>query len=482
VAECASHIQQAVRFAKRHNLRLVIKNSGHDFFGRSTAPESLQILTNRMKDIQLSDNFKPAGAPKHKSEGSAVTIGAGVSLQELYPAAGKQGKTVVAGVSHTVGAAGGYIQGGGHSFLGYWKGMSTDNVLEYTVVTANVCEQPDAGECELISSQGHMVIANNYQNTDLFWALRGGGGGTFGVVVTVTLRTFDEGPVVYGNLNVSTVAGDPNFWQAMTDFHAALPAMNDGAGGYYWMTPNIPVNNTLNVSELSIILMAANQTDTAMMDRLYAPFRSKLNATSGVSTQYESLSFPNIHTLLSDLLLPGGEDLTGRNTILGSRLFSRDLLVSPGGPKKLVSALRKLRFDSGQGITGHIVAGGLVAKNGRTIDSALNPAWRKAATHIDFARAWPPSATLAERDAIIRHLTDVEIPILKAVEGSKMGSYMNEANAYEPDFQTEFWGSNYPRLYRIKQKWDPTGLFIVRKGVGSEDWDDAGLCRVGRGN
>lgn len=298
--------------------------------------------------------------------------------------------------------------------------------------------------------------------------------------MAVTLRTFDEVPVVFGNLNVSTVAGNPNFWQVMTDFHAALPAINDHAGGYYWMTPNMPVDKTLNVSSLSIILMAANQSSTAMMDRLFAPFRSKLNETSGVFTEYESLAFPDIHTLLSDLLLPGREDQTGHNTILGSRLFSHDLLVSSDGPKKLVSALQKIKFDPGQGITGHIVAGGLVTKNGRTIDSALNPAWRKAATHIDFGRAWPPSATLAQRDAIIRRLTDVEMPILKAVEGKKMGSYMNEANAYEPDFQTEFWGSNYPRLYRIKQKWDPSGLFIARKGVGSEDWDDAGLCRVHR--
>jgi FAD/FMN-containing dehydrogenase len=103
-----------------------------------------------MKNIELSENFKPAGSPKNLSEGSAITIGAGVSLQELYSAAGKKGKTVVAGASHTVGAAGGYIQGGGHSFLGPWKGMSTDNVLEYTVVTADVCDHPDAKECWLI--------------------------------------------------------------------------------------------------------------------------------------------------------------------------------------------------------------------------------------------------------------------------------------------------------------------------------------------
>lgn len=96
-------------------------------------------MTYWMKDIQFSDEFKPAGAPK--SEGPAVTIGAGINLMELYAAVGKKGRTVVAGTSHTVGAAGGYIQGGGHSLLGPWKGMSTDNVLEYRVVTANVSDK-----------------------------------------------------------------------------------------------------------------------------------------------------------------------------------------------------------------------------------------------------------------------------------------------------------------------------------------------------
>ncbi|KAJ6091169.1 isoamyl alcohol oxidase [Penicillium canescens] len=70
-------------------------------------------------------------------------------------------------------------------------------------------------------------------------------------------------------------------------------------------------------------------------------------------------------------------------------------------------------------------------------------------------------------------MTEVDMPILKAVEGCEIGAYMNEANAYEP-------GSNYPLLYETKQKWDPNGLFIARKGVGSEDWDDAGLCRIKR--
>jgi FAD/FMN-containing dehydrogenase len=138
VVQNARHIQEAVRFAKRHNIRLAIKNSGHDFLGRSAAPNSLQILTNRMKGLQLVDDFVPKGAPKHKGEGPAVTLDAGISLQEMYAALGKRNRTVVGGSAHTVGPTGGYIQGGGHSFLSPWKGMASDNALEFSVVTAAV--------------------------------------------------------------------------------------------------------------------------------------------------------------------------------------------------------------------------------------------------------------------------------------------------------------------------------------------------------
>lgn len=75
-----------------------------------------------------------------------------------------------------------------------------------------------------------MVIANEHQNTDLFWALRGGGGGTFGVVVNATVRTFDEVPLVLTDLKISTPAGNPSFWHAMADFHASLPRLVDVGG------------------------------------------------------------------------------------------------------------------------------------------------------------------------------------------------------------------------------------------------------------
>ncbi|KAJ5167689.1 FAD-linked oxidoreductase [Penicillium canariense] len=100
-AHSASDIQQAVRFASAHNLRLVIKNTGHDFLGRSTAPESLQILTHGMTDVQIVDDFVPKRSVK--SEGPAVTIAAGVQLPQMYAAVAKHNRTVIGGSSHTVG-------------------------------------------------------------------------------------------------------------------------------------------------------------------------------------------------------------------------------------------------------------------------------------------------------------------------------------------------------------------------------------------
>jgi len=132
------HIQHAVRFVRKHNIRLAIKNSGHCFLGRSSAPESLQILTHNLKSVDFVSDFKPRGRNDGKGSGPAVTIGAGVQLKELYSALGQRNLTAVIGLAHTVGAAGGYIQGGGHSPLGTWKGMSADNALEFAVVTAEV--------------------------------------------------------------------------------------------------------------------------------------------------------------------------------------------------------------------------------------------------------------------------------------------------------------------------------------------------------
>lgn len=88
------------------------------------------------------------------------------------------------------------------------------------------------------------------------------------------------------------------------------------------------------------------------------------------------------------------------------------------------------------------------------------------------------SVSFEEQEAIMANITEMEVPKLKALQPAT-GAYLNEADANEADFQTSFWGrKNYERLYRVKQEGVPSGLFISRRGVGGEDWDDAGLCKL----
>ncbi|EGD92664.1 FAD binding domain-containing protein [Trichophyton tonsurans CBS 112818] len=454
-------IQKTVRFASKYNLRLVIKNTGHDFLGRSTGPQSLQILTHNMKSINFTDNFVPEGKLDGRGIGQAVTIGAGVQLYELYEAAGKRGLTQVIGLSTTVGAAGGYIQGGGHSPLGPWKGMSTDHVLEYKVVTAGA----------------KFVTANEYQNSDLFWALRGGGGGTFGVVTSVTLRTFKDPPTIVSQVNV-TMGGKANesYWDAVEKFQAYLPTLSDGGcSGYYYMLPNV----TLGPQSAAVIIAAfyyANKTDKAHVDNLYKPLFANLSSIPGINVASINVPVSSSTEAFRSVFDQKPPRDGGGVNVLGSRLFSRKLLETPGGAGNLTAALSKLDFKNLQPAIGHLVAGGQVAKN-TYIQSALNPSWRKALVHLVISRDWSIDSTFAEQERISAKLTAEEIPLLAAVEPD-MGAYTNEADVNEPRFQQTFWGTNYNTLLRVKNRWDPRGLFFVRSGVGSEAWDKQGLCRA----
>ncbi|KAK1139828.1 hypothetical protein N8T08_011154 [Aspergillus melleus] len=459
VAETVEDIQQAVRFARDHNLRLVVKNTGHDFLGRSGAPHSLQIATFRMRGLSFSDGFVPKGAPRGHILGSTVTVEAGAILDEIYPAVKEEGKVAVLGAAHTVGAAGGYIQGGGHSPIGSWKGMASDNAVEFEVVTAD----------------GDLVTANEYQHQELFWALRGGGGGTFGVVTKVTLRTFDEVPTVAVNLTIS-VPWSPNssYWQVLADFSSHIPTINDeNCAGYFFLLPKLPWENyTISVLQMDTLCM---DQSAGQVDKLFNSVLAPIRALSDITVAYNSTLYPTTNMALDGTLRLGSNyDRTGGPSIMGSRLISRDLLQSTNGGHDIAKTISQLQTSDGDMILAHFVAGGQVTRNA-DVESGLNPIWRKAALNVIWTRSWLPGVSASEIHAVEGQVIR-EVDTFRALEPD-MGAYLNEANPNEVDFQKSFWGENYARLYDIKQKVDARGLFIARKGVGSEDWDDQGLCR-----
>lgn len=165
----------ALKFSNSTGVPLVIKNSGHDYKGRSAAPNTLALWTHNIQPaIKLKRGFVPDGCSA--PAGDTVTFGAGQGFAGVYEFAEANNITVVGGSSRTVGPAGGWISGGGHGALSNTLGLGVDNVMQIRTVLPN----------------GTYVTANRCQNQELFFALRGGGGSTFGVNMEMTTRAHPQ--------------------------------------------------------------------------------------------------------------------------------------------------------------------------------------------------------------------------------------------------------------------------------------------------
>lgn len=169
----ASNVAAGVNLARDHNLRLTIKNTGHDSLGRSTGWGALALWTHYLDTIEF---YTYTSA--HYT-GPAVRMGAGIQSFKVSEAAQKRGLRVVGGFCPTVGVAAGCLQDGNHGSLGSKYGLGAGNVLEFEVVTID----------------GQHLVATPTQNEDLFRALSGGGPANFAVALTVTLKAHPDGPV-----------------------------------------------------------------------------------------------------------------------------------------------------------------------------------------------------------------------------------------------------------------------------------------------
>lgn len=125
----AADVSAGITFASNRNIRLVIRNTGHDYNGKSTGAVALSLWMRNLKDIEIKD-----WSDKHYT-GKAIKMGAGVLGGEACIAADAEGLQAVSGECRSVGIAGGYTQGGGHSALSSRHGMAADQTLEWDVVT-----------------------------------------------------------------------------------------------------------------------------------------------------------------------------------------------------------------------------------------------------------------------------------------------------------------------------------------------------------
>ncbi|KAI0392954.1 hypothetical protein F5Y17DRAFT_467215 [Xylariaceae sp. FL0594] len=446
----ASDVLAGIQFAKNHNIRLVIKNTGHDGTGKSTGAGSLSLWMKNLKDHKIISNYQSS-----YYKGPAIKIGAGVLGLEAYQVADAKNFRIAGGNCPSVGIAGGYSQGGGHSQLGSVYGMAADNILEWEVLTA----------------RGEHLIATPQNNSDLYWALSGGGGSTYGVVLSMTTRLHADGPIGGGYLTFDNqTVGTDAFWDAVGLFNSRLPGIL--ASG------NTTIAYSLANNAFGIYNIAADDRSAEQVRAMLGPFLADLESR-GIPyncTTHQSTTF--LQHLRRDYgPFPDGPFTT--SGILGGRLVPRSVLLDRKGNKDLTQILRDTASGADYAILMQSLDVGSTPVSPVSSNAVL-PAWRKTAIQLILSASWDwtvPRTEMERRESVIANQL---IPrLIEITPGS--GSYLNEANFKQVDWQDAFFGPNYPRLLSIKKKYDPCGILYAAQAVGSDIWkeDTQGrLCRV----
>lgn len=391
------HIKAGIDFAREKNVHLAVRNTGHDFMGRSIAAGSLTINTHSFKDKTIINSWSGPG----DYNGGAVKVGAGVQGREFYRFLNEQNPPVVAvgGECPTVGFSGGYIQGGGHGPLSTLKGMAADHALEFEMITAD----------------GDYVTANAAENPDLFWALKGGGPATFGIVTSVTVKTHEELPVAGAFLNInSTHTRDSDlFWQAVDAFH--------GLSNHY-VDHDMYVYYELSELRLHIQPFTAPNMNAAELEEALAPLYEKLD-NLGVAYSTGIKEFDTFFDLYIDMY---EDENGGDNTIIGGRFFSREDIDN--NQAELTQAFRTAvqppNYDLSGILIGHIVAPGV---NNPTVDNSIHPKWRDASSFSIAVLNVASDASLAEKEHAWDVLTNtVDAGLIAASPNG--GAYVSETH------------------------------------------------------
>ncbi|KAI8947426.1 putative 6-hydroxy-D-nicotine oxidase [Xylaria longipes] len=439
-----AQIQLAINFARNTNVRLVVKNTGHDFLGKSTGAGALSIWTHHLKSIDFIEHYTGCGYT-----GPAMKLGAGVEVGELYAAADKYGVSAVGGECKGVGVTGGYIQGGGHSPLSSIYGMGADQVLSIDIVLPN----------------GRFITADKQNNSDIFWAVRGGGGSTFGVVTSMTVMVHPK--MVYSGLtffvtsgndtlaNVTTksfLAGLEAYWRRFPDFapekghygYSSVYPRFDGVPGFTWQFHP----------------WLAPGTELAEFKETVAPLLAEWKA---VGFDVEPAFFEYDNFLQPWKSFFPVEFVANADLRQGSRLIPAKNWEDPVALNKTIAALKEIMKSSA------LIQYNIVGKTQEGVDNAVNPAWRDNLFYLIVGSVWTDDSTPAEIEAANEAITWSTVAKLRDVSPGA-GSYLNEADVAEPNFQQAFWGTNYDRLLSIKKSVDPWDTFWAPTAVGSEGW------------
>jgi FAD/FMN-containing dehydrogenase len=416
--ESLADVQRTVRWARRHSVRIVPRAGGHSYGGYSTTA-GVVVDVSRLQGIALD------------RQGHAV-IGAGARLIDVYDHLARFGRTVPAGSCPTV-AITGLALGGGVGFASRRFGITCDNLLEATVVLAD----------------GSAVVCDSNRHSDLYWALRGGGGGSFGIVTRLVFRTHPVSQVAIYALEWpwSDAKDVVQAWQRLAphapDALFSVLNLSTAVGGHPRITSAGQFFGTMD--QLRAVVKPLADAGTAT--RFTVSSHSYLDAQriwAGCSS-----------TTIAECHLPPQGQLS-RSTFKGKSRYANKPLSAAGIETMIRQIEARVNTGSGSGIILLDSYGGAI---NRIKKSATAFVHRDALFSMQYLAYWDPSAASAPNLRWLGAFYAAMRPYVSPF------AYQNYIDPDLANWQQAYYGTNLDRLIAVKRRYDPRNVFRSRQSV-----------------
>lgn len=398
--QTAQDAANAIQWVRKQKIPFRLRCGGHDYEAFSLVDGGLVIDVSDILHLQID------------KANSTVSIGAGFRMQSLYEDLWKKGLTIPGGTCPTIGVSG-LTLGGGYGFLSRQFGMSCDNLLEV----------------EMVNAQGKIIRANDKQNSDLLWACRGGGDGSFGVITSLTFRVHPIGDVAHYTMtwDFTDLEKVVRFWQTWaphTDTRLTsllkLPAQKQGdilsSGVFIGLEKELrrfirPLQEAVTPKTLSV--RSASWIDAVRRIAGTPTRHAKFKHTSAYA--YESFTDAALTILV------------------------KNLKNAPGTSNFVV-------FDA---------YGGAIAKVPPDMTAFVH---RKALFVMQYQTYWEQDSEEVNNIRWVERFRKSMLPFTR-------GAYRNYSDRLIDNWQTAYFGENIAKLKQVKQSYDPENLFRFEQSI-----------------
>jgi FAD/FMN-containing dehydrogenase len=384
-------VQKAMTFAAAHNLKVAPRSGGHSYVGASTANGTMVLDLRQL----------PGGVHYDNASGQ-VTVTPATSLYEMHQALAAAGRGIQTGTCPSVGAAG-HALGGGMGAHSRHAGLMCDALTSASVVLPS----------------GQAVTASAASNPDLFWALRGGGGGNFGVTTSLTFATFPTAEYDVVNLNfppqsfAQVLVGWQNWLRTADRSQWALAdSTTDGMGTHCRIMATGPAGSGNSLASAITAAVGLQPTGTE-------------NHTFNYLDLVNYLAVGNLNP--SPLGYVGGSDVFPAITPAAAKGIAAAVDAFPRGAGRMLAIM-------------HALDGALAS----VAPTATAYPWRQQAALVQWYVETSGSPSAATSWLSTAH---------QAVQPYSVGGYVNYIEAGQPP--SRYFGANLSRLSAVRQKYDP---------------------------